>query len=234
MISLESPIKEIFNYLAIEVYDPKRGQINWGHDDKHILRMLAARRAYWADIVKDEPGLVGVELLLDLAILFHDLNRLKNLRGHGEADEKRRKNYATKLMKRFDITPSLSKRVNEIVAAQHLPDNPNEEPVLRLLRDLDKADMGAIGIYRMAATACDRGYGVFARARDFDPDVPAIEGDENLDSFAADICFCLEWFEKQEFAIRSNAIRQRVAHRFEFMRKFLEQLKIEHKELNLI
>ena len=75
---------------------------------------------------------------------------------------------------------------------------------------------------------------MFARARDFDPDAPAIEGDDNLDSYAADICFCLEWRNKPKFAIATPAIRRAVEHRFDFMEASLAQLKREHEELGLI
>lgn len=235
MLELKRPIKEIFDFLAQNYFDPKKGHCNWGHDGEHLKRMLAMRKALWPAIVADEKRLSGLELIVNLAIVFHDLDRSKEFRGRTDEAKTRRRTFGRKLMTDHGIPSYIIDEVFRALDGKSLPKGNKHKPTLsRIVDDLDKADMGAIGVYRMAAVACERNYGVFARARDFDPDAPAIDGDENLDSFAADICFCLEWWSKPKFAIETPAIRTAVEHRFKFMREFLTQLKREHEELGLI
>lgn len=216
-----------------------RENTNNGHDYEHIERMLAMRQAFWPAIVRDEPAAIEYEIVLDLAIVFHDLNRSALLRGRGSEADFKRAQFAKNLMRNH--------RVSEIVAgsailaiAMTFKKDYSAEPIdVRLLRDLDKADMGAIGIYRMAAVADSRKYGVFARPEDFDLGAPAIKGDENLDSFCADIKFCHRWWLKNEaegddWEIRTPAIRARVNHRFQFMKNFLKQIESEMREIELV
>ena len=179
--------------------------------------MLASRQMWWRAIVETEPEIATKAEVLDLAILFHDLNRSKEFRGKGAEADVRRADFARAIMLQFGIELEVAEEAIKTITGTFQQDDENETSLVRLLRDFDKSDMGAVGIYRMAAVACDRNYGIFARARDFDPDAPAIEGDDNLDSFAADICFCLEWWTKPKFAIRTPAIRRIAEPRFRFM-----------------
>ncbi len=235
MFELESPVKEIFDFLVPNYFDPRNGHCNWGHDGEHLKRVLAARKTYWPAIIKDEPDLAGNELVVDLALVLHDLDRSRDLRGRTDEAKARREDLARSLMNQHGVADDVIEQVFAVLDKKFLKTGDPEKPALsRIVDDLDKADMGATGIYRMAAVACDRNYGIFARARDFDPHAPAIEGDENLDSFAADICFCLEWYTNPKFLIDTPAIFVAVRDRFAFMRDFLSQLEREHKKLGLI
>lgn len=238
MIYKSGVVWDIFNGLKQDVY--RRDFTNNGHDYEHIERMLAMRQMFWPAIIKDEPQ-IGHEtaFILDCAILFHDLNRVERLRGKGPEMEMRRMAFARTIMDLHNINNYIAEIAIETIQSTFKKDEPSEQALVRLLRDFDKADMGAVGIYRMAAVADSRKYGVFVRPEDFNLDAPAIKGDENLDSFCADIKFCHRWWLKNEtdgddWEIRTPAIRERVAHRFEFMKTFLKQLESEMSEIGLV
>lgn len=235
MIAREGPAWKIFERL-------KKGAMSHlhsgnGHDFEHIERMLAMRQTFWSEIIRDEPHLVSDPFLpdrLDLAISFHDLNRSAMLSGKTATADARRADFALTLMRQYGIGDATAHHVIDTIQVSYKQDAPSETDLLRLLRDFDKADMGAVGIYRMAAVADSRNYGVFARTSDFDPHASAIEGDENLDSFCADIKYCLEWWTNPKFIIRTRAIRNRVKRRFDYMVSFLERIRSEYQEIGLI
>lgn len=237
MIDKSNVAWQILEDLRQNVYS--REHTNNGHDYEHIERMLAMRQAFWPTIVKDEPEIEDWDMVLDLAIVFHDLNRSAPLHGKGTEADAKRADYAYLTMRQHHVGITMANRVIEVITSTFKKDDPTEPLPVRLLRDLDKADMGAVGIYRMAAVADSRKYGVFARPEDFDLRAPAIKSDENLDSFCADIKFCHRWWIKNEaegddWEIRTPAIRERVSHRFHFMKLFLEQLKSEMREIGLV
>lgn len=234
-MDLGSPVQEIFDEIVPKYFDPHKGHCDWGHEGEHLRRMLAMRRAWWDDIVADEPNAAGLALPLDLAILFHDLDRSKELAGHDDEKVQLRCEAAWMLMSKHGVDETTAAKVFLAMEKKGLRTGHAERTILaRLLSDFDKADMGAVGIYRMAAVASARGYGIFVRAEDFNLESPAIEGDENLDSFAADIKFCLEWWTNPKFAIETSAIRRRAEHKFRFMLSFLAQLQTEHAELGFL
>lgn len=234
MIDKSNVAWQILEELRQNVYS--RENTNNGHDYEHIERMLAMRQAFWPAIMKDEPEIDGWDVVLDLAIVFHDLNRSTLLSGKGALVVQ----FAHNMMHKHSVLIMDSNAAIDVVnKVAFKKEYPTEPTLRRLLRDLDKADMGAIGIYRMAAVADSRKYGVFARPGDFDLATPAIKGDDNLDSFCADIKFCHRWWLKNEaegddWEIRTPAIRTRVNHRFQFMKNFLKQLESEIREIGLL
>lgn len=222
-------IDKIFSILAQDVYG--RDKCNSGHDFTHIQRMLAMRRTFWGDIIKEVSDVS--EFTLDLAILFHDLDRSRCFRGRDEKTVGLRKDFMKRIMKKFPISEHLISFVVEGVEASHAKDKDDDSALIVLLRDLDKADMGAVGILRMQGVADERGYGYF-RPKDFDFNNQPVKIDDNLGSVVEDVKFCCEWWDDPRFQIRTRAIRAKVEHRFVFMNKFIKQLEREMKEINLV
>ncbi len=230
MLVLSSQLARILAYLEESIY--RKDLVGSGHDHTHIQRLLAMRRVVWDELHIEYPLLSPTDAeVLDLALLFHDLNRSRDMRGRHVREA--RELFMGTTIRREGFSEQTIIAVIDIVEMSHEKDHDEEPILLTLLRDLDKSDMGAFGILRMQGVADERGYGYF-QPHDFDQTVPATEGDENLGSVVDDLRFCLEWWDNPKFAIRSSVIRNKVAHRFAFMRTFLAQLEYEARELNLI
>lgn len=228
--------------IVLSIYDryiafvSNRHLADFGHGHDHVARVLALRRRLWKDIKSEQPELLVDPFVLELCILFHDLNHSANFVGTNIHARTARYSFIRDVLKisgREEKIYHLVSLIHDVIESSHQADRPDDSPLLVLLRDLDKSDMGATGIIRMAAVGAKRKYEQYWKPRDFNPDVPSVLGDENLDTVAADLRFCLDWWNPTRFAIKTPAIRRAVEHRFKFMQQTLAQLEIEANEVSL-
>ena len=207
---------------------------NRAHDERHIKRVLKLREKYWPTLIAEKATMDMDPFVLDLAILFHELNRAKQFRGKDEITKQTRAQFIVSHLSHLKLGNNV---INDIILATETSSQPRsnlDSPLRTLLSDLDCCDIGAVGILRMADVAADRGYG-YGKARNFNPTLPATEGDENLDSVTDDLKFCLEWWNgPYKFRIINTTIRKLAEYRFQFMRDFLIQLKNEFEEIKTL
>lgn len=235
LMKMEAKIRDmLFRELTETVYT--REKCNQGHDFTHIERGLRRRAISWEDIKDDRPEITNDDaFVLDLAIIFHDLDRSSDFRGRDDAAIQKREKFVRKKLLEYKVDGQVIAHVTTLMADIKKRDSEGELALVTVLRDIDKADMGAVGIFRMAMVASDRGYGILTKASAFDYNAKAIEGDENLDGFNEDLKFCEEWWKRGSgWEIRTPCIRRAVRTRFAFMRLFMEHLQSEHEELGMI
>lgn len=239
MLIIDRRIERLHEIVSSIFLNPMLGQTNRGHDGLHLHRMLAMREVLWPEIAREEPEAHGLELALDAAIVLHDLDRSVRLEGKGEVMALHRAEAARSLMAVTGLH-GVADMVLSAIEKKPLPTgHPEKGTLARLLDDFDKADMGAIGIYR-AIVHGDRSGHAFSRGvEDFDLKVPASRGIDSTKSLLDDLKFVFEWWEvpahaKKSFVIQTPAIRRFVDERFARMRLFFGWLREEHRELGLL
>lgn len=194
---------------------PARG----GHDFTHPQRMEKI-----ADIIMSpiDPRYKADPLVVKSAIWYHDIHRTTYFYYLKEEEK-------TGLM--IDTLSKLGLHNDEIVlvidaVAKHSKLNENSDsPVLVYLKDIDKLDMGAIGILRIAAHHQIPPYNL----KDF-TNAPLAPSDGKLESHIEDIKFCLEWKDM----LRTEGAKKLGKKRFAFMQRFLRETERELKELGII
>lgn len=200
------------------------------HDQRHIRRVLALRETYWPVLEKEKATANIDPFVLDLAIIFHDLDRNLDFRGKDEKAVEDRADFIRLKVYGLNLGESTITAIINAAETNHKPRSDSDSPLRTLLSDLECCDVGAVGVLRMADVAASRGYG-YGKARNFDPSLSATEGDENLDSVTDDIRFCLDWYNGPEkFRIQNSAIKILAEHRFNFLQMFFNQLKKEFEE----
>lgn len=172
-----------------------------------------------ADIIAD-PDQVDL-FLLKIAIWCHDIHRVDTLL----LPEKVGIRFILNLLFHSGLT---NHEVNTVIDAVIKHDELNEasdDPVLVYLKDIDRLDMGAIGILRTIAY-CHR----------FTPYALSDFGDESeIDTdhpktIVQNLHRCLKW----ENMLRTPGAKILAKKRFAFMRQFLKELERELEELGVI
>lgn len=201
---------------AIEqVLDPfyEIGNCKGGHDVHHVERMLKiAERIF----VPEQIDL----FLLKVAIWLHNLDRSRKFAEHKDA-------FIRRVLGRLDFSPEEINLVVDAVEKHNRLNDPSDSMLLRYLMDCDRLDMGAIGIFRMAAL---RGQELpIWRPEDFQEEDQST-AEKNLGSLVHDLQRCLEWPEM----LRTPKAKGFGAVRFTFLQFFFDQVKAELMELGLL
>lgn len=226
-------VVKLFNKLKSEVYN--RQLCNLAHDFEHIRRGVIRFSTWLPLILADDPTLKtklnSYQVYLDY--LCHDLNRSRKFR-IDEPDKalRRKKEHNTRidyirLILRDYAHNNLVETVIGDVENHHLDDAEDESIEQRFKNDIDKADMGAIGIARMFTIAAERQYGITGSAVEFQFDIQASGADEDIESGAADVKWCYDWWRHPKFGIKNKTIRRLVESRFAFLYHFSQEMKQE-------
>ena len=188
------------------VMAPAYTSINSAHDISHPQRMEKI-----ANIVVD-PNDVD-PFLVKLAVWCHDMHRIG----------KTAKDIFGWLS---DLWPTELGIIMDAVANHSKPNEDSDNPVLVYLKDIDRLDMGAVGILRIAS---HRAALPIYEASDFEAEPESTE-EKDLQTMVHDLWRCLEW----EGMLRTAGAKALGKKRFAFMRRFLAELERELKELGVI
>lgn len=182
--------------------------IRGGHDVSHVVRMCAI-----AEKIADET--VDV-FLLKLAIWLHNLDRSS----YGYPPVRQL------LFQYPEITTEETDTIIDAVQKHSKLNNDSDSILLRFFKDCDRLDMGAMGILRIAAHRWDLPP---YKASDFEGRPDSTE-EKDLKTMVHDLYRCLEW----EGFLRTAGAKALAVKRFAFMRRFLNEVERELKELELI
>jgi HD superfamily phosphodiesterase len=188
-----------------------------GHDIWHIQRMIAIAKKI------SDPKEVD-QFLLQIAIYFHNIDRTTYF--NFKCSEERNKFIRNALLK-IGLEEDEIKIIIEAVEKHNKLNEESDTPLLRDLKDIDRLDVGAIGILRIGAFR-GRNLPIMVPGDFFK--VKRSTKETNIESLMHDLQRCLEW----EKMLRNPRAKKLGKRRFSFMRKFQEEVKRELKEIGLI
>jgi len=188
-----------------------------GHDIDHIIRVLA---------IADKISALDPDshLLLKVAIWFHNLDRTTYF--PRLTSQESRIDFILWHLIELGLTKEESDIVLDAVSKHNRLNEENDSPILVLLKDADRLDMGAIGILRITKVPPNLPFYTLA---DFLRKQRGTR-ESDLTSVLHGIERCLEW----EAMLRSPKAIEMAKRIFPFMRAFTEEVKRQLKELGLL
>ncbi len=223
-MELRSDSEEIKILSAIEEKLTPAYQLNvakGGHDISHILRMLKIADTLTKDSKTMELFPVN-PFLLKIAIWFHNIDRTSYFKFSSQGEKT---SFIEKTLSDLELLKKETELIIDVVLKHSWRNDESDSSLLVLLRDTDMLDIGAVGVFRIAAHHDIPHYNL----EDFKGKSPA-DADEKLESHIEDVKFCLEW----EDMIRTPGGRKLGQKRFAFMKTFLQEVKRELKEIDII
>lgn len=203
------------------VYRP--GFTRGGHDISHFQRGEAI-----ANIIMNpvDPLFPADPLLVKIAVWCHEIHRTTYFNSQGFKKEEETTAWLIDVLSRAGLSKTEARAVMDAVAKHSRLNEDSDSPVLVYLKDIDHLDMGAIGILRIASHRWNLPP---YQMSDFDGKPESTE-EKDLGSLIHDLYRCLEW----EDFLRTAGAKALGKKRFAFMRRFLEEVERELKELELI
>ena len=208
----ESILKEIERIL-FPAYQPEFTAN--GHDLYHIQRMLKIAEK----IVKNKE--INI-FLLKIAIWFHNIDRTTFFNDQQRPKEE----IVTDIIHVLGLSKKEIELIVDAVKKHNQLNYDSDSTLLIYLKDIDRLDMGAIGIFRLIAHFPNLPP---YKDSDFQKHTRST-AEKDLKSMTHNLQRCLEW----ENMLRIPQAKIFGKPRFAFMRQFFKELKKELKEINII